>query len=116
MEHALRLYVNVPVIMNTLADIGSNGVYEMDDIPPGDYTLRAVARDPRRPSVEKTILRNKIRIYGTTEGTCVVHAVNTGLTVEQNTMTIHFTSTGNPTPTGYRCFLDRSKRYVECKC
>lgn len=87
----------------------------MDNIPPGDYTLRAVARDPRRPSAEKTVLRNKIRIYNSPVGSCVVHAVNNGLVVDRNTMTIHFTSTGNPRPIGYLCNLDRSKRFVECK-
>lgn len=88
----------------------------MGGILPGDYTLRAVARDPRRPSAEKAVLRNRIRIYNISDDfTCMVHAVNDGLTVEENTMTVVFTSTGNPGPTGYRCSLDRSKRFVGCK-
>lgn len=87
----------------------------MDGIPPGDYTLRAVARDPRRPSAEKAILRNRIRIYNKNDDrACMVHAVNNGLRVEGNTMTLDFTSTGNPGPTGFLCSLDRSKRFVKC--
>lgn len=88
----------------------------MDGIPPGDYSLRAVARDPRRPSAEKAILRNRIRIYNNNDsaGACVVHAVNNGFRVEGNTMTIDFTSTGNPGPTAFLCSLDRSRRFVEC--
>lgn len=88
----------------------------MEGLPPGNYTLRAVARDPRRPSAEKTVIRNIFRIYpkGNSQA-CVVHAVNNGLTVEGNRMTVHFTSTGNPGPTDYRCYLDRSSKFVECK-
>ncbi len=88
---------------------GSDGVYEMSEIPPGDYTLRIIAR---RPSKEKAILRNKLRIRD--NGACVIHSISNGLRVTENRMTIGFLSTGEPGPTGYLCSLDR-KKFVECK-
>lgn len=87
-------------------------MYEMNGIPPGDYTLRIVARDPRRPSDKKAVLRNRLRMRD--NGACIVHVMNNGLTVEGNTMTIDFLSSGKPGPTGYLCSLDR-QAYVECK-
>ena len=84
----------------------------MDEIPPGDYTLRIVATDPGRPSDENAILRNRIRIRD--NGVCIIHTIRNGVTVEENTMTIDFLSTGVPGPTGYLCSLDRA-RFVECK-
>lgn len=91
--------------------LGSDGIYEIDGISPGDYTLRVVARDPRRPSSEKAVLRSRIRMRS--NGACVVHLVNDGLRVEGNTVIVDFDSTGNVEPTGYLCSLDRA-RFVEC--
>ena len=94
-----------------MISLGSDGIYEIDGIPPGDYTLRVVARDPRRPSNEKAILRNRLKMRDS--GACVVYLVNDGLSVDGNTVTVDFRSTGSPGPTGYLCSLDRT-RYVEC--
>ncbi len=74
------------------------------EIPPGDYTLRIVAR---RPSKEKAILRNKLRIRD--NGACIIHSISNGLRVTENRV---FLSTGKPGPIGY--LLDR-KQFVECK-
>ena len=92
--------------------IGSNGTYKIDGISPGDYTLRIVARDPRRPSSEKAVLRSRIKMRSS--DVCVVHLVNDGITVEGNTVIVDFLTTGNVEPTGYLCSLDRA-RFVECK-
>ena len=84
----------------------------MSGIPPGDYTLRIIATDPRRPSDKKAILRNKLRIRD--NGACMIHTISNGLRVTENRMTIDFLSTGQPGPTGYLCSLDRT-RFIECK-
>ena len=82
---------------------------------PGDFTLRVVAVDPlisdRLNPDRRAIARNRLWVHGD-DVFCVTHLKNDGVTVNQNTMTIDFYSTGDPT--GFLCSFDRGE-FFECK-
>lgn len=90
-------------------------MYEFEGIPPGDFTLRVVAKDPdiddRDNPHRRALARNRLWVHGD-DVFCVVHVMNDGVTVDGNSMTIDFYSTGNPT--GFLCSFDRAP-FVECK-
>ena len=87
-------------------------MFERDGIPPGDYTLRVVARDPSRPRERRAVARNRIWVHGDDEF-CVVVLQNRARTIDGNSVTFEFEGTG--LTNGYRCILDRTE-FVECKC
>ena len=95
--------------------IGSNGRYEYTGLRPGDFTLRVVAKDPfvseRSNPNFRAIARNRLWVHGDNVF-CVTHLKNDGITVDQNTLTVDFYSTGNPT--GFLCSFDRGE-FFECK-
>ena len=82
---------------------------------PGGFTLRVVAVDPfisdRSNPDRCAIARNRLWVKGNDEF-CTILVRNDGVTVNQNTMTIDFYNTGNPT--GYACSFDRGE-FFECK-
>ena len=82
---------------------------------PGDFTLRVVAVDPfisdRFNPDRRAIARNRLWVKGNAEF-CTTLVRNDGVTVNQNTMTIDFYNTGEPT--GYLCSFDRGE-FFECK-
>ena len=90
-------------------------MYDFEGIPPGDFTLRVVAVDPfisdRNNPYARAITRNRLWLHGDDEY-CVVHVKNGGVTVDGNSMTIDFQSTGDPT--GFLCSVNRIQ-FVECK-
>ena len=94
---------------------GSSGRVEFTGLVPGDFTLRVVAVDPfisdRLNRDRRAIARNRLWVHGD-DVFCVTHLKNDGVTVNQNTMTIDFYSTGNPT--GFLCSFDRGE-FFECK-
>ena len=94
---------------------GSSGRVEFTGLVPGDFTLRVVAVDPlisdRLNPDRRAIARNRLWVHGD-DVFCVTHLKNDGVTVNQNTMTIDFYSTGDPT--GFLCSFDRGE-FFECK-
>lgn len=74
----------------------------MPGIPPGDYTLRVVARNP--PRGERKVIRNRLWMHGD-DVYCITSLVNRGWRVDGNTFTVEFASTG--IATGFDCVLDR---------
>ena len=94
---------------------GSNGRVEITGVVPGDFTLRVVAVDPfisdRFNPDRRAIARNRLWVKGNDEF-CTTLVRNDGVTVNQNTMTIDFYNTGNPT--GYVCSFDRGE-FFACK-
>ena len=90
--------------------LGSSGQFEREGVPPGDYVLRIVARDPSNPQ-DKTVLRNAVSVPEDDEF-CVVGLQNRGLTVVGNSATIEFYNIG--VATRFECVLDRDT-IEECK-
>ena len=91
--------------------IGSSGQFESEGVPPGDYVLRIVARDPSNPQ-DKIVLRNTVSIPKDDEF-CVVGLWNRGLTVSGNSATIEFYNVG--VATHFQCVLDRTNINEDCK-
>ena len=99
-----------------ITSTGSDGVFELSNIPPGDFTLRVVAVDPFINDAfnphRRAITRNRLWVHGD-DTFCVVHVRNDGVSVDENTMTIDFYSTGEPS--GFLCSFDRGE-FFECEC
>ena len=86
-------------------------MFDRTGIPPGDYTLRVVARDPTRPLEYAAILRNRLWVHGDSTF-CATHLINGGTTVDGNTVTVEFRATG--VVQDYMCSLDRGE-YFPCE-
>ena len=89
--------------------LGSSGRYERNDILPGDYTLRVVARDPS--TGERKVIRRGFRIFGDNIY-CTVVLINRGVTVDGNNVTVEFAGSGIVTQ--YACIMDRQE-YMPCE-
>ena len=91
---------------------GSNGTYSRTGIPPGDYTLRVVARDPVRG--DRKVIRNRLWVHSddANDPYCITYLINRGWRVEGRNFTVEFTATG--IASGFVCTLDRMER-IDCK-
>lgn len=90
---------------------GSSGVFNRSGIPPGDYTLRVIARDPDRPNEAVAITRNRLWMHGD-DVFCITGLTNRGVVVDGNSVRIDFDTTG--VVQSHRCSLDRAE-YFDCK-
>ena len=98
-----------------LTHAGSSGRVEFTNLLPSDFTLRVVALDPfisdRNNPDRRALARNRLWVHGD-DVFCVALLKNGGVSVNQNTMTIEFYSTGNPT--GFLCSFNRGE-FFDCK-
>ena len=79
-------------------------------LEPGHYTLRVVATN-RRP--DKEFIKRNLETTDDPER-CILHLINSGVSVEDNVTTVEFASQG-PVQ-GYNCFVNKSIDAYECKC
>ena len=89
--------------------LGSSGRFERTDIPPGDYTLRVVAKDPS--TGERKVIRRSFRVSGDNTY-CTVVLINRGVTVDGNSATVEFRGSGIVSQ--YACSVDRQE-YMPCE-
>ena len=91
---------------------GSNGTYSRSGIPPGNYTLRVVARDPVRG--DRKVIRIRLGVHSddASDPYCTTYLINRGWRVEGRNLTVEFTATG--IASGFECALDRME-HIECK-
>ena len=89
---------------------GSSGTFFRSGLPPGDYTLRVIARDRARR--EKKVIRNRLWMHGD-DVYCIINLINRGWRVEGNRFTVEFNSTG--VANGFLCSVDR-QGHNPCKC
>ena len=93
----------------TFLMLGSSGRFERTDIPPGDYTLRVVAKDPS--TGERKVIRRSFRVSGDNTY-CTVVLINRGVTVDGNSATVEFRGSGIVSQ--YACSVDRQE-YMPCE-
>jgi len=91
---------------------GSNCTYHHTGVPPGDYNLKVMARDPVRG--DRKVIYNHLWVNSDdiNDPYCFTHLINRGWRVEGRNFTVEFTATG--IATGFVCTLDRTEHTV-CK-
>ena len=103
---------NTHTPMTLTLPAGSNGTYSRSGIPPGDYILRVIARDPVRG--DRKVIRNRLGVHSddASDPYCTTYLINRGWRVEGRNLTVEFTATG--IASGFECALDRME-HIECK-
>ena len=91
---------------------GSSGTYHRTGIPPGDYSLKVIARDPVRRDRKAITNRLWVNSDDINDPYCFTHLINHGWRVEGRNFTVEFTATG--IATGFVCTLDRTE-HNDCK-
>ena len=79
----------------------------IDNLAPGNYMIRATATTGR----ERDVVSSSVAITG--PGTCTTNFVGNGATVDDDTVTIEFASSGTGSRS-FTCSLDRG-RAQPCK-